>query len=84
MGSIFVDTHTHAPYALYNRAYLAGLIFVVSQLSVKTAKKLDLLKISHYMVRTCTCKCISSQHSPQSMCVGGGEAWFGRGNHCIC
>ena len=38
MGLIFVDLRTHAHCVLYNQAYFAGLIFMVRQLSVKTAK----------------------------------------------
>ena len=35
---IFVEVCTHANYVLYNRAYFAGLIFVVRRSSTKTAK----------------------------------------------
>ena len=45
----FVDAHTHAHHILYNRTYLAGLIFVVQRLCVITVK-INLSEISHYMM----------------------------------
>ena len=38
VGLIFTEAHLHTYYALYNQAYFAGLIFVVSRLSVKITK----------------------------------------------
>ena len=56
---IFMDARDHANYILYSRAYCVGLIFAVSQLSVKP-QKLNPLKISrssdaHLYCLTCFC-----------------------------
>ena len=48
-GLIFVDTHTHTHYVLYNQAYFVGLIFTVRRLSAKTVK-IGPLEISRYTV----------------------------------
>ena len=49
VGLIFTEAHLHTHYALYNQAYFAGLIFAVSQLSVKITK-IGPWKNSHCMV----------------------------------
>ena len=48
-GSIFADVHNCAIMSTYKRAYFMGLIFMVRESTMKTAK-IGPLKISHYMV----------------------------------